>query len=421
MVISMKTICVVGLGYIGLPTASLLAVRGYGVHGVDVCEDIVSALNNGEVLIHEPGLKQMVQEAVAGGNLHATVTATEADVFILALPTPFKDGHKPDLSFVQAAVTEVAPFVKPGNIIILESTSPVGSTELVCDWLQAMRPDLNIPGHEGGFGEQIYLAHCPERVLPGRILQELVENDRIVGGVDASSTKKIAEFYRTVVKGQVLETNSRTAELSKLAENTFRDVNIAYANELSMICHKLSMDVNEVINLANRHPRVNILNPGCGVGGHCIAVDPWFIVDAAPELSRLIQTARETNYRKTDFIYERILEAVREYDKPTIACMGIAFKPNIDDLRESPALDIVHKIAKNIDCSLLVIDPFVKSLPAVLSGYRNVVISCVEDALEHADIIVFLTGHDVFRSIIDKMLNNKKVIDACGVVSQKSS
>lgn len=412
---TMKTICVVGLGYIGLPTASLLAVKGYDVHGMDVRADVVRALNSGEILIHEPGLADVVKEAVSSGRLKAYEIPTEADIFILALPTPFMEGKKPDLSYVRAGVAEIAKFVKPGNIIILESTSPVGTTEKICQWLHEARPNLAIPGQPGGSGDQIYVAHCPERVLPGKILHELVENDRIVGGVDAASTKIVAEFYKTFVKGAVLETNARAAELSKLAENSFRDVNIAFANELSVICEKLGIDVWETIRLANRHPRVNILNPGTGVGGHCISVDPWFIVDAAPEEARLIRTAREVNDYKADWVYEHIVKEAAKFDKPIIACLGLAFKPNIDDLRESPAVHITQRLASHANWTILVVEPYARELPKSLRNLSNVVLCSMEDALQHANILAMLVAHTQFKSIASENIYERIVVDPCGL------
>lgn len=415
---TMKTICVVGLGYIGLPTASLLARKGYAVHGMDVRADVVRALNSGEILIHEPGLAKVVEEAVSSGRLKAYETPTEADIFILALPTPFMEGKKPDLSYVRAGVAEIAPFVRPGNIIILESTSPVGTTEKICHWLHETRPELVIPGQPGGKGEQLYVAHCPERVLPGKILQELVENDRIVGGVDVASTQKVAEFYKTFVNGAVLETNARTAELSKLVENSFRDVNIAFANELSIICEKLDIDVWETIRLANRHPRVNILNPGTGVGGHCISVDPWFIVDAAPKEARLIRMARETNDYKADWVYEHIEAQASGFKKPVIACFGLAFKPDIDDLRESPAMHITERLASHKDWTILVVEPYLQELPFNIDKLGNVKLVNIEDALKIADIVAFLVAHSQFYLIDDAILYEKIVIDPCGIFNK---
>lgn len=410
-----EKVCVVGLGYIGLPTASLLADRGYNVHGVDIREDVVDALNKGEVLILEPGLNKFVREASASGNLKASTKPDRADIFILALPTPFTEGQKPDLSFVRDGVQKIAPFIQPGNMVILESTSPVGTTEMIADLLHERRPDLNIPGHEGGKGEQLYIAHCPERVLPGKILDEIVNNDRIIGGIDDNSTRKVADFYRNFVNGSVLETSARSAELSKLVENSYRDVNIAFANELSLICDKLGVDVWEVIELANHHPRVNILKPGAGVGGHCISVDPWFIVDAAPTLSRLIRTARETNNYKSDWVYERIAGKAQKLPHPVIACLGLAYKPDIDDLRESPAVHIVKRLAENRNWQILVVEPFITALPAALAKYDNIKKCDLAEALTAANLVALLTGHTQFRTMADMDLAGKTVMDACGL------
>lgn len=407
----MKTVCVVGLGYIGLPTAALLAARGRLVHGVDIRPDVAQALNAGAVLIHEPGLAAAAREAVASGRLQAGLAPVEADIFILALPTPFTEGKKPDLSYVRAGVAEIAPFLRAGNLLILESTSPVGTTENICQWLHESRPDLVIPGQPGGGGEQIYVAHCPERVLPGRILHELVANDRIVGGVDRASTQKIAAFYKTFAQGTVFETDARTAELVKLAENSFRDVNIAFANELSIICAKLGIDVREAIALANRHPRVNILNPGIGVGGHCISVDPWFIVEAAPKDARLIRAAREVNDYKADWVYGQIAKAASAFAQPAIACFGLAFKPDIDDLRESPAVRIVEKLAANKDCRLLVVEPYLDTLPDKLKAYPNVSLAQAKQALEQCDLCVFLVAHKQFKSLELNAFSDKVVLD----------
>ena len=299
----MQNVCVIGLGYIGLPTATLIANNGFKVYGMDPVERVVETVNRGEIHIVEPGLAAYVKKAVSSGNLHADVKPHEADVFILAVPTPFKGDKEPDLSFVESATREIAPFVKEGNLIILESTSPVGTTEKVQKWVLEERTDL--------VGKNLYFAHCPERVLPGKIVEELPHNDRIIGGIDAESTKKTVEFYGHFVTGALLSTDARTAEMAKLTENSFRDVNIAFANELSIICDKLGIDVWELIRLANRHPRVNILQPGPGVGGHCIAVDPWFIVDSAPRDARLIRVAREVNDSKPHVVMEKVYEAVR--------------------------------------------------------------------------------------------------------------
>lgn len=410
----MEKICIVGLGYIGLPTASFLATKGYEVHGVDVRPDIVSALNEGRTLIFEPGLDIMVKSAVNSGRLKAHMEPTEADIFILSLPTPFMEGKKPDLSYVRQGVAEIAPYLAPGNMVILESTSPVGTTEKICQWLHESRPDLVFPGQPGGSG-QIHVAHCPERVLPGRILQELVHNDRIVGGCDAASTEKAAAFYSSFVQGNVYSTNSRTAEFVKLAENSYRDVNIAFANELSLICDEIGVDVWEGIRLANRHPRVNILSPGAGVGGHCISVDPWFLAAAAPDVSRLIRTARETNDHKADWVYERAAASAARFSSPVIACMGLAFKPDVDDLRESPAVHIAARLASYETWHILAVEPYIHELPEKLRKFDNVEMAGWKEALAKADVIIFLVGHKPFRAISSRDLLDKVVLDACGL------
>jgi len=408
----MKKICVIGLGYIGLPTAAILAKTGFKVHGVDVNEKAVELINNGKVHIFEPDLDILVKKAVESGNLKASVKPEKADVFIIAVPTPFKENHKPDLTYVEQATRSISPYLEPGNIVILESTSPVGTTEKVAEWILEEREDLSIDeNHEN----RIFVSHCPERVLPGKILKELIENDRIIGGINEESTKRTVEFYKNFVKGKILETNARTAELSKLAENAFRDVNIAFANELSMICDELNINVWELINLANHHPRVNILQPGPGVGGHCIAVDPWFIVDAAPKTANLIRTARMVNDSKPYFVIEKIKEATKNLQNPTIACLGLAFKANVDDLRESPAVKIVKELSAIYDQTIYVAEPHIEELPKDLLEL-NVQLVKTEDAIEKADVVVLLVDHDYFKVIDKKALSNKIVIDTRGVL-----
>jgi len=395
---------VIGLGYIGLPTAALLANRGYEVHGVDIMQKVVDTINKGEIHIVEPELDTFVRAAVNSGKLKADTKPTEADVFIIAVPTPFhKTGYDiptPNIDYVISATKSIAPYVKEGNIIILESTSPVGTTEKI----------ENVLKEEGINTSEIYIAHCPERVLPGKIMQELVENDRIVGGLTPQATKKVAEFYKTFVTGEVLETDAKTAELCKLTENSFRDVNIAFANELSIICDKYNIDVWELRELANRHPRVNILYPGVGVGGHCIAVDPWFIVADAKDKAKLIKTAREVNNYKTEWVIEKIKNEILKFElenkrKPKVALMGLAFKPNIDDLRESPALYIAQKIKQEFKDNLYFVEPNISTFDEFK------ITKCVE-AIENADLIVFLVAHKEFK---DLDIKNKKFLDFCGV------
>ncbi|MFB6729548.1 UDP-N-acetyl-D-mannosamine dehydrogenase [Bacillus mobilis] len=410
-----KKICVMGLGYIGLPTASLLATKGFQVQGVDVNENAVKMINSGKVHIYEPDLDILVKAAVQSGKLKASLQPEEADIFILAVPTPFKDGHKPDLAYVEAAAKTIAPVIKNGNIIILESTSPIGTTEKVAEWILEERSDLTTSEEMHNGKGRIYVAHCPERVLPGHILKELVENDRIIGGLDKESTKRTVEFYKQFVKGQILDTNARTAEMAKLTENSFRDVNIAFANELSLICDKLNINVWELIRLANRHPRVNILQPGPGVGGHCIAVDPWFIVDAAPDEAKLINTARNVNDYKPTYIVEKVKEKANRFKKPIIACLGLAFKANIDDLRESPAIQIVKDLINMKIGDLLVVEPHITCLPQGLSA-NNVVLTNANEAIRRADIVVILVDHDVFKSIDINEFKESIVIDTRGII-----
>ncbi|MBJ7958955.1 UDP-N-acetyl-D-mannosamine dehydrogenase [Bacillus cereus group sp. N28] len=408
-----KKICVMGLGYIGLPTASLLATKGFQVHGVDVNEKAVEMINSGKVHIYEPDLDILVKAAVQSGKLKAGIVPVEADIFILAVPTPFQDEHKPDLTYVKAAAKTIAPVVKNGDIVILESTSPIGTTEKVAEWILEERSDLTMT--EGLHGEKgrIYVSHCPERVLPGHILRELVENDRIIGGLDHESTKRTVEFYKQFVKGNILDTNARTAEMAKLTENSFRDVNIAFANELSLICDKLNINVWELIRLANRHPRVNILQPGPGVGGHCIAVDPWFIVDAAPEEAKLIHTARIVNDYKPGYIVDKVREKAERFKAPVIACLGLAFKANIDDLRESPSVEIVQHLSDLNIGEINIVEPHITSLPMSLEG-KNVTLMALEEAIAKSDIILLLVDHDVFKAIDKNMLKEKIVIDTRG-------
>lgn len=401
-----QTVTVFGLGYIGLPTASLLATKGYRVHGVDVNPGVVETINRGDIHIVEPELDILVHSAVQSGRLRASTDPVSADVFILAVPTPFKDGHKPDLSYIEAATRSMVGVLEPGNLVILESTSPVGTTELIAEWIAAERPELA--------GGRVHVAHCPERVLPGKIIQELVENDRVVGGLDESATQAAASFYRQFVSGEVLQTTARTAEMAKLTENTFRDVNIALANELSLICERLQIDVWELIALANRHPRVNLLRPGPGVGGHCIAVDPWFIVDSAPEEARLIRSAREVNDAKPEKVVADVMRQAEGMEKPVIACLGLAYKPNVDDMRESPALHIVEELARRGVGQVLAIEPYISELPGALQSL-GVAHVPLEEALEQADIVVTLVPHREFCQLTSECLDAFRLVDACGL------
>ena len=394
-----KKICVIGLGYIGLPTAALLANRGYSVHGVDVVASTVDIINQGKIHIVEPDLDTFVRAAVNSGNLKASLTPDFADVFIIAVPTPFHEGYVPNVDYVVSATKAIAPFVKEGDIVILESTSPVGTTDLVGDTLKEQGVDTS----------KLFIAHCPERVLPGHIMRELVENDRIVGGLTEEATEKTVEFYKTFVSGAVLSTDARTAEMAKLTENSFRDTNIAFANELSILCDKFGIDVWELIKLTNRHPRVNVLQPGAGVGGHCIAVDPWFIVHAGGDDAKIIRTAREVNTYKTEWSIEKIKNAALKFEaengkKAKVACMGLAFKPDIDDLRESPAVYITKSlISQGLD--VLAVEPNI-------SSHKSFEIINFETAINDADIIVYLVAHKEFKGI---RIFGKDVIDFCGV------
>lgn len=394
-----KKICVIGLGYIGLPTAALLANRGYQVHGVDVVKSTVDTINEGKIHIVEPDLDTFVRAAVNSGNLKASLTPDIADVFIIAVPTPFHEGYVPNVDYVVSATKAIAPYVKSGDIVILESTSPVGTTDLVGVTLK----------EEGVDTSKLFIAHCPERVLPGHIMRELVENDRIVGGLTPEATAQTVEFYKTFVSGAVLSTDARTAEMAKLTENSFRDTNIAFANELSILCDKFGIDVWELIKLTNRHPRVNVLQPGAGVGGHCIAVDPWFIVHAGGDDAKIIRTAREVNTYKTEWSIEKIKNAALKFEnengrKAKVACMGLAFKPDIDDLRESPAVYITKSlVAQGLD--VLAVEPNI-------SSHKNFEIIDFETAINDADIIVYLVAHKEFKGI---RIFGKDVIDFCGV------
>lgn len=411
---AMPKVCILGLGYIGLPTASLLSTKGFRVAGVDVDARLVHSLQQGKCAIYEPALDVLVKSALQSGHLTVSGSPSEADVFIICVPTPFKAGHKPDLSYVDGAVAGIAPLLRCGNLVILESTAPVGTTERMAALLAEMRPDLRIGQKAPGNSEPVHVAHCPERVLPGRILHELVENDRIVGGIDQDSTRNGVEFYKSFVSGKVQGTDSRTAEMIKLTENSFRDVNIAFANELSLICEELGLNVWEVIKLANYHPRVNILRPGAGVGGHCIAVDPWFLVDSAPETARLIRVAREVNDAKPENIIARTLAAMDGHANSTVACLGLAFKPDIDDLRESPALSIAEALAgENIN--MVICEPYIQALPRSLENRPNVQKMDLNDCLKKGDIILALVGHKAFAAIDAHTLAKKTVIDACGL------
>lgn len=418
---SFETISVVGLGYIGLPTAAVFAARRKKVIGVDVNPHAVATINRGEIHIIEPDLDIVVRAAVTEGYLRATTTAEPADAFLIAVPTPFKGDHEPDLSYIQSASKSIAPVLKKGDLVILESTSPVGATEQMSAWLAEARPDLSFPQTHGEDSD-VRIAHCPERVLPGHVLRELIENDRIIGGLTAKCSAAAMQLYKTFVEGECIITDARTAEMCKLTENSFRDVNIAFANELSIICDKLDINVWELIRLANHHPRVNILQPGPGVGGHCIAVDPWFIVSKTPDEARLIRVAREVNDSKPQWVLDQVKLAMGAHlqENPsktsrevTIACFGLAFKPDIDDLRESPSLAITLKIAESHPGTVLAVEPNIEHLPANLDG--KVTLSEIDNALSTADIILLLVDHSLFKAIPKNRVSSLKVIDTRGI------
>ncbi len=396
---SFKTISVIGLGYIGLPTAAMFASRKINVIGVDVNQHAVDTINEGKIHIVEPDLDMLVSAAVTAGYLKATTKPEPADAFLIAVPTPFKNNNEPDLSYIESATKNIAAVLKVGDLVILESTSPVGATEKMAAWIAEARPDLNVPLKESDQGD-LYIAHCPERVLPGYVVKELVENDRVIGGINKESSEKAITLYKKFVMGDCIVTNARTAEMAKLTENASRDVSIAFANELSMICDELNIDVWELISLANRHPRVNILQPGPGVGGHCIAVDPWFIVSKTPEQAKLIRQAREINDSKPDWVISKVKAQVNAYllDHPekktedvTVACFGLAFKPNIDDLRESPALQITRNLTNTIGCKVIAVEPNVQ---AINEDFELVTL---DTAFSKADVYVLLVDHYQFK------------------------
>jgi UDP-N-acetyl-D-mannosaminuronic acid dehydrogenase len=392
----------VGLGYIGLPTAAVAADRGIRVLGVDINPEVVDMVNHGKIHIVEPGLDKLVQDVVARGALRAAEKPEPAEAFFIVVPTPFKQNHRADISHVESATRMVIPFLREGNLFVIESTSPVMTTEKMAEIILKERPELK---------NKVYIAYCPERVLPGNVLYELEHNDRVIGGLNSESSVKAAEFYGQFVKGMLHKTNARTAEMCKLTENSSRDVQIAFANELSMICAKAGINVWDLIALANKHPRVNILQPGCGVGGHCIAVDPWFIVSDFPEQARIIKRARETNDYKADWCAGRVLEACEEFThktdrEPVVACMGLAFKPDIDDLRESPAKYIAFRIIAEAGADVLVVEPNI-------TAHKTFNLAPYQDAYKKADIIVWLVRHKEFVTMpVDQ---NKIELDFCGV------
>ena len=394
--------CFMGLGYIGLPTAIIAAKHGLQVVGVDVNPDVVEMTNRGKLHIIEPGMEEMLQDVVEAGTLRASVIPEESDVYLIVVPTPFKGNHEPDVSYVEAATRSVVPYLKEGDLFVIESTSPVGTTEEMKRLIYELRPELD---------GRIHIAYCPERVLPGNVIHELVHNDRVIGGIDEASAEKAAEFYRHFVKGELHKTDSKTAEMCKLTENSSRDVQIAFANELSFICDKAGVNVWELIRLANKHPRVNILQPGCGVGGHCIAVDPYFLISDFPFESQVISKAREINNYKSFWCAEKIINAILRFEmenhrKPVVALMGLAFKPDIDDLRESPARHIAEKVIHSHEgAQILVAEPNVGVIDIPLTDYAQ--------AYAQADIVAFLTAHRQFKEL--PWSDDKVIMDFCGV------
>jgi len=407
-------VAVVGLGYIGLPTAAIIARSGCEVIGVDTSHKVIETINRGDIHIEEVDLDGLVQAVVARGTLRASADMPVADVYVIAVPTPFeKDGeHTPDTGYVMAAADSIAPVLRAGALVIVESTCPVGTTDAVRDRLAALRPDLAMPGIASATPD-IAIAYCPERVLPGRILEELVHNDRSVGGITPRCARKALAFYKRFVRGECVTTDARAAEMTKLVENAFRDVNIAFANELSMIADKQGLDVWEVIRLANRHPRVNILQPGPGVGGHCIAVDPWFIVHGAPEESRVIRTAREVNDAKMHHVLARAGDLIAENPGVPVACFGLAFKPNIDDFRESPARFIAARLARRFGERINIVEPYARELP-VEFGETGARLIDIDTALETCGIMILLVDHDLFRSIPAEERRHAVVYDTRG-------
>ena len=419
--IDIKKVCVIGLGYVGLPTAAIIANQGITVCGVDVNKITVETINKGKIHIVEPDLDIMVQSTVAAGNLYATTSIEPADAFIIAVPTPFKGKNEPDLKYLEQAVQALAPNLNQGNLIILESTSPVGTTKKIARWLSDARPDLKFPIFGKDLKSEkhdIYIAHSPERVLPGRILVELINNDRVIGGLSQACSEQTKDLYSLFIKGRCHLTDADTAELVKLAENAYRDTNIAFANEMSLVCNKLNIDIWDMIDLANLHPRVNILKPGPGVGGHCIAVDPWFIVHSAPEQTPLIQTTRQVNNSKPDWVVKQALTVTKP--SSTIACLGLSYKSDIDDLRESPAIRIVKELAARHLGPIIVVEPNILELPSDLRDLENIKYGLYEQAIQQSETVIVLTDHKEFKNADLSRLVNKEVIDTRGIWRKNS-
>ena len=410
---SFDKVCVVGLGYIGLPTAAFIASKGVKVVGIDVNERFVKLINEGKVPFFEPGFEELLAKVVGEGNLVAQAEQVEADAYIVCVPTPFQDNHQVDTKYIRAASEALAPHLRPGALVVLESTSPPGTTEDMAKHLIELRPDLSLNDEDDN---AIFVAHCPERVLPGQIMEEMENNDRVIGGLTPKGTELARDLYATFCTAELLMTNATTAEMAKLTENSFRDVNIAFANELSLICDRLGIDVWELIELANHHPRVNILQPGPGVGGHCIAVDPWFIVSAAPEEAKLIKLARDVNDGKPEWVIEQVVKALEGQEKPVVAALGIAFKNDIDDLRESPSLEIVKRLGvDNPEFDIRVVEPNVDELPPVLSNISNLTKQDTKEAIAAADVVLLLVNHKEFVNLDQSVLEGKTVIDTKGI------
>jgi UDP-N-acetyl-D-mannosaminuronic acid dehydrogenase len=408
-----KTVSVIGMGYIGLPTCAIFASRGFDVIGVDVNEQVVQKVNRGEIHIVEPDLDGLIQKVVANGKLRAYNTPQPADAYVIAVPTPITEDRKPDVSYVLAAARSIAPVLKHGDLVVLESTSPVGTTRTMTALLAELRPDLKFPLAHGEAAD-VLVAYSPERVLPGKVLTELINNDRSIGGLSRKSSERTAALYSSFVEGDLFITQAESAELVKLTENAFRDVNIAFANELAAVCQDLSLNVWEIIELANRHPRVNILQPGPGVGGHCIAVDPYFIIDAAPNSTRLMREARGINAERPHSVVRDIEALLDGSRKQTVACLGLAFKPNIDDLRESPAVDVVKLLAEIPNVKIVAAEPNTRALPHELEG-KGIVFTDALSAIDQADIVVLLVDHRQFNLIDLEALKDKKLIDTRGL------
>ena len=410
----MPRVCVAGLGYVGLPTAAVLAAHGFDVRGFDVDAARAASVNAGASPIDEPGLAGIVADRVAAGALRAGARPTAADAFIVATPTPLREDRAPDISHVRDAVERLAPHLAAGNLVLLESTSPVGTTEALCAWLAAVRPDLSFP-HTDGEASDIRVAYCPEGALPGRILEEIVRNDRVIGGITPACALAAAKLYRTFTTGACHLTTSRTAEMVKLAQNAYRDVNVAFANELSLVCHQLDIDPWEMVGLANRHPRVEILRPGPGVGGHCIPTDPWFIADAAPDLTPLISTARRVNDEKANWVARQAIAACSGIESPVVACLGLAYKADLGDLRGSPAVAVVRQLQGSLSGTVLVVEPHIAALPPALAGDPATALADLDAALDAADVIVLLTDHCEFGRVDRSRLSGRPVVDPRGL------